>query len=60
MQPKDSIELHDLPLTISVKCKRRPDSDELQNEIKGYEKKDSLNGKPVQATNDTPPWRRPQ
>lgn len=58
MQPKDSVELHDLPLTISVKCKKRPDTGEIQNEIKGYEKKDAASGKPIQATIDTPPWRR--
>jgi hypothetical protein len=58
MQPKDSVELHDLPLIISVKCKKRADTDELQNEIKGYEKKEALQGKPVQATTETPPWRR--
>jgi len=58
MQPKDSVELHDLPLVILVKCKKRPDTDELQNEIKGYEQKEVLQGKSVQATNGTPPWRR--
>jgi hypothetical protein len=58
LQPKDSVELHDLPLVILVKCKKRPDTDELQNEIKGYEQKEALQGKPLQATNDAPPWRR--
>jgi len=58
MHPKDSVELHDLPLVISVKCKKRRDTEELQNEIKGYEKKEALQGKPVQAKNDAPPWRR--
>ena len=60
MQPKDSVELHDLPLVISVKCRKRPDTGDVQNEIKGYAKKDSLCGKPVQAATDTPPWRRQQ
>jgi hypothetical protein len=58
MQPKDSVELHDLPLVISVKCKKRPDSDELQNDIRGYEKKEAQQGAPIQAATDTPPWRR--
>ena len=58
MRPKDSAELHDLPLLLKVKVKRRSDSDELTNEIAGYERKDALNGKPVQTTSDTPPWRR--
>ncbi len=58
MQPKDSVEMHDLPLVISVKCKKRADTGEIQNEIKGYAQKDALQGKPDQATNEAPPWRR--
>jgi hypothetical protein len=61
MQPKDSAELHNLPLEISVKCKKREDSDELSNEIKGYAKKESRTA-PIapapQAKKDTPPWQR--
>lgn len=59
MAPNDSVELHNLPLVIAVKCKKRPDTGEIVNEIKGYEKKESLSGKPVQAAASTPPWRRP-
>ncbi|MBC8355767.1 MAG: DUF669 domain-containing protein [Planctomycetes bacterium] len=58
MAPNDSAELHDLPLVISVKCKKREDTGEITNEIKGYHKKDAANGKPIQATTETPPWRR--
>ena len=58
MAPNDSAELHDLPLVISVKCKKRADTGEVTNEIKGYHKKDAANGKPIQATSETPPWRR--
>lgn len=58
MAPNDSVELHDLPLVISVKCRKRSDTSEITNEIKGYLKKEGLSGKPVQATKDTPPWRR--
>ena len=58
MAPNDSAELHDLPLVISVKCKKRADTGEITNEIKGYHKKDAANGKPIQATTETPPWRR--
>lgn len=59
MAPGDSIELHDLPLVISVKCKKRADTGEITNEIKGYAKKEAAAGKSVQATADTtPPWRR--
>ncbi len=58
MAPNDSVELHDLPMVITVKCKKRNDSDEIANEIKGYAKKEAVPGKPAQAASDTPPWRR--
>jgi hypothetical protein len=60
MQPKDSVELHNLPLEITVKLKKRTDNDELTNEIKGYEPKNSAAGKPQQApvADSTPPWKR--
>ena len=59
MAPNDSVELHNLPLTIRVKCKKRKDIDEISNEIGGYEKRDAVTGKPQQAQTNTPPWRRP-
>ena len=57
MEPKDSCELHNLPLIISVKQKTDADG-EVRNEIKGYSKREGGNGKPAQAANPTPPWRR--
>lgn len=57
MQPKDSVELHNLPLVISVRCKKRSDSDEMSNEIKGYAKKEAPSAG-SQATDNTPPWKR--
>jgi hypothetical protein len=58
MTPGDSCELHNLPMIINVRCKKRSDSGEIGNEIRGYEKRDSASGKPQQATTNTPPWRR--
>jgi hypothetical protein len=58
MQPKDSLELHNLPLTIGVRLKRRSDTDELTNEIRSYSKKEDAAGLPVQADTNAPPWRR--
>ena len=58
MQPKDSVELHNLPLSIKVTCKKRDDNGEITNEIKGYAKKEAALGQPQQATADTPPWAR--
>jgi len=58
MEPKDSCELHNLPLVISVKQKTDADG-EVRNEVKGYAKRETANGaKPAQNPNPTPPWRR--
>ena len=58
MAPKDSTELHDLPLVIHVRCKKRNDTGDITNEIKGYSKRESATGRPQQAASNTPPWRR--
>lgn len=58
MQPKDSLELHNLPLQITVKCKKREDNDEITNEIRAYAKKEAATGQPQQETTNTPPWAR--
>lgn len=58
MAPKDSVELHNLPLVITVKLKRRSDTGELQNEIGGYSpRNDKANQTPSAKTN-APPWQR--
>ena len=60
LSPNDSVELHNLPLVIHVRCKKRTDTGEIVNEVKGYSKKDSpqppASGAP--AGNSTPPWKR--
>ena len=61
LQPKDSIELHDLPIEITVKCKRREDTGEVTNEISGYAKRTSGAAAPAPAgaaASNTPPWKR--
>ena len=60
MQPRDSVELHNLPLLVTVKCKKREDTGEITNEIKGYEAKAAAAGQPQQASvgDTTPPWKR--
>ena len=42
MAPKDSTELHNLPMMIRVGCKKREDTGELTKEIKGYPRKGPL------------------
>lgn len=60
LSPKDSAELHNLPLVITVKLKKREDTGDLTNEIKGYASKESASGQPAQApaADNTPPWKR--
>lgn len=67
LQPKDSCELHDLPLVVKVACKKREDTDELTNVVKGYKKRDALAATPAASStapakaashSSTPPWKR--
>ena len=60
MAPRDSVELHNLPLVLHVRCKNRDDNGELANEVKGFSKKEAVASKPQpqQAVASTPPWRR--
>ncbi len=36
LTPQDSAELHNLPLVVHVRCRKRPDTGDLTNEIRGY------------------------
>ena len=58
MQPNDSTELHNLPLVITVRCKKRQDTGEITNEVRGYAKREAAGGTPQQAEDATPPWMR--
>ncbi len=61
LSPNDSVELHNLPLVINVRCKKRNDTGEMVNEVKGYAKKEAPaapatgNGPPAKTT---PPWKK--
>jgi len=67
MTPKDSTELHGIPVTIAVKLKTRKDNGEPTNEIRSFEKYERGGQAPQAATNatggnayagTTPPWKR--
>ncbi|MBN8599243.1 MAG: DUF669 domain-containing protein [Planctomycetes bacterium] len=61
MQPKDSVELHNVPLEINVGLKKRDDNGEFTNVIKGYGKKGgSPAPRPTASVGpgSTPPWKR--
>ncbi len=61
MEPKDSGDLHNLPMEITVKCKKRDDSSEFTNEIKSYAKKGASanTSAPPPQKPAAPPWKRP-
>ena len=59
LTPKDSCELHNLPLVIHVRCKKRGDTGEIISEVKGYSPKTALETSAKPATGKpTPPWKR--
>jgi hypothetical protein len=63
LAPNDSVELHNLPLVIHVKCKKRSDTGELTNEVRGYSPKAVLADQPARPVRSSPaaggpPWKR--
>lgn len=64
LQPKDSVDLHNLPIIIKVACEKRNDTGELTNVIKGYEAKSTQTAAkaPAKAPTGRPaaaPWKKP-
>jgi len=53
--PGDTVKLHNLPLEINVRCKKRDDTGEMINEIKGYAEKPSA---PPGNNSTAHPWSR--
>lgn len=58
LAPNDSVELHNLPLVIHVRCKKREDTGEIVNEVRGYSKKEAPPVVTQAPANGTPPWKR--
>jgi hypothetical protein len=59
MAPRDSVELHNLPLVATVGLKKRSDTGEMSNVVKGYAKRESaVAPRPSVAAGGTPPWKR--
>ena len=59
MEPKDSVDLHNLPLVIDVKCRKRADTDEITNEIGGYTKREApARIAKASAPGAVAPWKR--
>lgn len=60
LAPSDSLELHNLPLVIHVRCKKRSDTGEITNEVRGFSKREVGSEQPRQQSSvtTTPPWKR--
>jgi len=59
LTPKDSAELHNLPLIINVKVKKRNDTGELVNEIKGFSGRETVAAQSnAPAAKGVAPWKR--
>jgi hypothetical protein len=64
LEPKDSVDLHDIPLVITARVEQRKNADkkpvegEFDNKITAYEKKTLSPAQPAQAPTDAKPWLR--
>lgn len=74
MKPKDSVDLHNLPMMVHIVVQKRKDTGELTNQVKDYKPKDfkpPVGGSPSrppatgtppspsgQTTPTSPPWKR--
>ena len=59
LTPQDSVELHNLPLVISVRCKKSADG-EIVNEIRSYSAREQMTASEnvSKTQNAAPPWAR--
>lgn len=62
MRPVDSVELHNLPMSVKVICKKDDATGDIRNEVRGYAKREnhpplSASQTPTPAANSVP-WAR--
>jgi hypothetical protein len=58
MVPKDSLELHKIPLVIDVKCRKNKETGDIENTIRGFAKKDGSAVQPEASSSSPAPWKR--
>lgn len=56
LQPKDSGELHNIPLTVRVAVRKRQDNGEDTNEVKGYKPLTKKSEPQVTSESEKAPW----
>lgn len=57
MTPQDTVELHNIPIELTVRCKKNKESGESENIISKYERLGTA-GQSPQAAGDAAPWNR--
>lgn len=58
LQPQESAELHNKPMVITVKCKKREDTGDIQNNISGYSKAGG-SAEPAESESESKaPWKK--
>jgi hypothetical protein len=58
LTPHDSAELHNLPLILNVKLKKRTDNGELTNDLRGFSKRESVAAPVGQTKPSYAPWKK--
>ena len=58
LTPRDSSELHNLPMVVKVTLKKRKDNGELANELKAFSAHQTRPAPTAIPQNTTAPWRR--
>ena len=60
MRPNDSVELHNLPMMVKVACRKRQDTGDISNEVKGYQPRNSqaTQKQTAAASGGSAPWSR--
>ena len=58
MTPRDSVELHNLPMVVTVKVKKREDNGEMTNEVTGYEPRAAATQAAATPAATKAPWKR--
>ena len=56
MTPQDSVQLHNIPLIITVKCKKDPATEEITNEVKKFEAVKQQSLASTSQTSNERPW----
>jgi hypothetical protein len=62
LTPKDSCELHNIPLIATIKLRKREDNGEMSNEVKGYKPRSAGSSSPSKPADDkksnAAPWKK--